>query len=266
VPEIARILVYPIKSLDGVVLSRATVLQSGGLQYDREFALVDPQGRFINGKRNAQVHSLRSFFDIATRTIAFPWKATDEPQTFWVDHERPAIEAWLSNYFGMEVRLVQSLVGFPDDTDASGPTIISTATLEVVASWFPGISADEMRLRLRSNIELKDVPPFWEDQLFAAAGSVVQFQLGDVRFEGMNPCQRCVVPTRNPLSGEAYAKFQKIFSQNRRETLPSWTELSRFNHFFRLAVNTRVPRPQGGKTLQIGDSVKILGVTENKPS
>ncbi len=260
--EIARIFVYPVKSLDGVVLSQSTVLESGALKYDREFALVDSQGRFINGKRSAQVHSLRSSFDITARTVSFQGKATD-PQTFYVDHERPAIEAWLSDYFGIEVQCVQSLVGFPDDTNASGPTIISTATLEVVASWFPGISVDEMRLRLRTNIELRGVPPFWEDQLFTEAGTVVQFQLGDVLFEGINPCQRCVVPTRNPLSGEAYGQFQKIFIQKRQETLPSWVPSSRFNHFFRLAVNTRVPKSESGKILQVGDSVRMLGVTKN---
>jgi len=265
VAEIARIFVYPIKSLDGIALTQATVLESGALKYDREFALVDPQGRFINGKRNAQVHSLRSSFDIATRTVSFQGKATDA-QTFCVDHERPSIEAWLSNYFGIEVRFIQSLAGFPDDTNASGPTIISTATLEAVASWFPGISVDEMRLRLRTNVELKGVPPFWEDQLFGEAGSVVQFQLGDVRFEGINPCQRCVVPTRNPLSGQAYPQFQKMFRQKRQETLPSWATLSRFNHFFRVAVNTRVPESEAGKVLQVGDSVRILGVAENKLS
>ena len=59
-PYLARILIYPIKSLDGVAVTQATVLKSGALQSDREFAIVDEHGRFVNGKRNAKVHGLRS--------------------------------------------------------------------------------------------------------------------------------------------------------------------------------------------------------------
>lgn len=263
-PELANISVYPIKSLDGHTLSKVRVLKSGALQGDREFAILDKQGRFINGKRNPKVHSLHSWFDAKTRTVSFQVCQTNRVQ-FYVDNV-PAIEGWLSNYFGFGVRFVQSMAGFPDDTDASGPTIISTATLEVVASWFPSVSIDEMRLRLRSNLEVGGVAPFWEDQLFAEPGYVVQFQVGDVLFEGTNPCQRCIVPARDSQSGEAYPQFQKIFTQNRQATLPSWAISPHFNHFFKLAVNTRIPESEGGKVLRVGDSVKIFGTAKKKPS
>ncbi len=77
-------------------------------------------------------------------------------------------------------------------------------------------------------------------------------------FQGVNPCQRCVVPTRNPFTTAAYPNFQKIFVAKRRESLPSWAA-SRFNHFFKLAVNTRVPASEASKTIQVGDAIKILG-------
>lgn len=151
-----------------------------------------------------------------------------------------------------------SQMGFPDDPIASGPTIISTATLETVASWFPGISTDQMRLRLRANIEIDNVPPFWEDRLFGNPQEVVRFQVGEVLFEGVNPCQRCVVPTRHPLTGKTYPKFQKIFSEKRQETLPDWANSSRFNHFYRLSINTKLPASEAGKVIKIGDDIKIL--------
>ncbi len=136
--------------------------------------------------------------------------------------------------------------------------------IEEIASWFPEMSVEEMRLRLRANLEIGGVPPFWEDQLFTEAGRYVQFQVGEVLFEGINPCQRCVVPTRNSITGEATANFQKIFVTRRRETLPPWTTSARFNHFYRLSVNMRVPESEAGKVLRHGDVLKVLGVSETK--
>lgn len=294
-PYLTSLFIYPIKSLDGISITQATILKGGALECnspgltlrdgrrpayscgeasygdgrrpafgDREFAIFDQQGRFINGKRNAKVHQLRSSFGVDARTVSLQAQGTDQKQVFQIDDERIELEAWLSDYFGFPVRVQQSLTGFPDDTNASGPTIISTSTLEEVASWFPGISVDELRLRLRANIEIGEVPPFWEDQLFTTEDSVVQFQVGDVQFEGVNPCQRCVVPSRDSLTGKAYPNFQKTFVVKRREELPSWATVSRFNHFFRLAVNTRVPESEVGKTLQVGDNVKILGIRKIK--
>ena len=266
-PYLAAISIYPIKSLDRIDVNQATLLESGALQHDREFALFDEQGRFINGKRNAKVHLLRSAFDAEFKLLSLQLQGTDQRATFHVDEERTALEAWLSNYFGFPVKFVQNTVtGFPDDTNALGPTVISTDTIEEIASWFPDVSVDEMRLRLRTNLEIGGVPAFWEDQLFAQAGQCVQFQVGEVLFEGINPCQRCVVPSRDSKIGEATANFQKIFVTRRRESLPPWTTPARFNHFYRVAVNTNVPESEAGKVLHKGDVVKIMSVSESKLS
>ena len=254
---IAGILIYPIKSLDGVGVNRARILASGALESDREFAIVDAQGRFVNGKRNAKVHLLRSFWNETAKTVTLQIEGTEAKQVFDLSQNRTELEATLSDYFGFSVQLARnSLTGFPDDTIASGPTIISTATLEEVASWFPGITVAEMRQRLRANIEIGGVPPFWEDQLFADEGEIVQFKIGEVLFEGINPCQRCIVPTRNSQTGASYPNFQKLFSQKREETLPAWVNLSRFNHFYRLSVNTKVPASEAGKIVHIGDEIE----------
>lgn len=258
-PYLAQIVVYPIKSLDGIAVTQATILASGALQQDREFAIFDAQGKLVNGKRYAKIHLLRTSFDLNAQTIALQIQGTDQTSVFHLYEERTELEAWLSDYFGKTVHLRQnSWQGFPDDTDASGPTVISTATLETVANWFPQMSLDQMRQRLRTNVEITDVSPFWEDQLFSETGEVVPFQIGTIRFEGVNPCQRCVVPTRNPLTGKAYPDFQKIFIAKRQETLPSWVASSRFNHFYRLSVNTRISASEAGKVLQVGDEVCLL--------
>lgn len=258
-PYLAKILLYPVKSLDGVEVEKATVLASGALKYDREYAIFDHAQKLVNGKRYAKIHLLRSQFTLFNRTISLQIPGDDSQQIFHLDEERPALEATLSNFFEFAVKLEQnSLTGFPDDLKSSGPTVISTATLTEVASWFPDVSADELRRRIRANIEIGGVPPFWEDQLFSAESEAVSFRVGDVHFFGVQPCKRCVVPTRNPDSGIGYQNFQKIFVEQRQATLPNWVAASRFVHFYSLSVNTRLPASEDGKILQVGDKIEII--------
>ncbi len=43
---LSEIWIYPIKSLGGIQVTEALV-QERGLQYDRRWMIVDPQGRFL---------------------------------------------------------------------------------------------------------------------------------------------------------------------------------------------------------------------------
>lgn len=260
-PYVASIHIYPVKSLDGIAVSQAAILNSGVLEGDRSFAICDEQGEFVNSKRNSGVHFIRFSFDIKTRIIGLKIQGTQEEFFFHIDRERRVIESWFSSYFGFPVKLFENLItGFPDDLSAPGPTIISTQTIAEVASWFPRVCVNEMRQRLRPNIEIGDVPPFWEDKLFAKADEVVRFKIGKVIFEGINPSQRCTVPTRNSWTTEVYPNFQKVFTAKRKETMPDEVKRLHFNHFYRLSINTRVPAQAGEKIVRIGDPVKIIGV------
>lgn len=257
-PYLSQIILYPIKSLDGIAVQQAMVLDSGALQGDREYAIVDYQGKFVNGKRTAAVHQLRAAFDLGNRLVSLSSAGSDAVEQFHLDNDRVSLETWLSEYFGFPVKLIHNAeIGFPDDTDSPGPTVISTETLQEVASWFPGLTVDSLRKRMRTTLEITDVEPFWEDQLYAQAGTFVPFHIGAVNFMGVNPCQRCIVPTRDQETGEVYPEFQKIFSAQRQQTLPDWVDTSRFNHFYRLAVNTRLPPLEVRKLLQIGDPVHL---------
>ncbi len=259
IPYLDKILLYPVKSLDGVEVETARVLASGALQYDREFALVDDSQKLVNGKRYAKIHLLRSQFSLSTRTITLQIPGKLSQQVFHLDQERQALEATLSDFFQFAVKLQQNVItGFPDDLNSSGPTVISTATLTEVASWFPGVSVEQIRRRIRANIEIGGVPPFWEDQLFSSQSETVSFRVGDVIFFGVQPCKRCVVPTRHPDSGAAYTNFQKIFVQQRQATLPNWVDASCFSHFYSLSVNTRLATSAVDEILKIGNAIEII--------
>ncbi|MDX2232051.1 MAG: MOSC N-terminal beta barrel domain-containing protein [Leptolyngbyaceae cyanobacterium bins.349] len=257
--SVFKLWIYPLKSFDPVEVDSVTLLNSGALWGDRTFALIDATKKFVNGKRHAQIHTLRSRFDLSTNVIELQVQGVDYSAVFHVERDRAALEAWITDYLGFSVQLIENTeMGFPDDTESPGATVVSTATLEAIASWYPDLTVDEIRRRFRANIELSGVPAFWEDQLFAEPSQAVHFQIGTVRFIGVNPCQRCVVVTRDSLTGVTNTEFQKTFVEKRRETLPNWVARSRFNHFFRLAVNTRVPASEAGKTICLGDMVKIL--------
>jgi uncharacterized protein YcbX len=255
-PRLARIVIFPVKSLDGVAVNEARVLPSGALEHDRQWALFDAQGKWINGKRTPQIHQLRSVVDPVGGKIALT--AGGKTGAFAIDADRPQVEQWLSDFFRLAVRVEENAAaGFPDDTAAPGPTVVSTATLAEVTNWFPGLALPETRRRFRANLEIEDVEPFWEDRLYAEEGEAVRFQIGDVLLEGTNPCQRCVVPTRNAETGGRYDEFVAIFEKQRYETLPYWATRSRFDHFYRLAVNTR---PVAGRvgTIRVGDEIRIV--------
>ena len=53
-------------------------------------------------------------------------------------------------------------------------------------------------------------------------------------------------------------EFQRVFAEKREEGLPPWATKSRFNHYYRLAVNTRIPASQAGKVLRLGDAVSAV--------
>jgi hypothetical protein len=285
--RVAELVAYPLKSNDGVALDRAEVGPAGALRGDRTYALVeagvDPHeasvgasGGYVNGKSEPAVHGLRASYELAAPTDATPTAVTlsrpARPETGAAADERrlalpdegDALAAWVGDYLGYAVDLVREPDGgLPDDRAAPGPTVVSRATLETVAGWFDAVAdATEMRRRLRPNVVVDDCPAFWEDRLFADHGEAVRFAAGETELLGVNPCQRCVVPSRHPDTGEAVEGFRETFVENRRATLPDWTESDRFDHHFRLMVNTVVPEGQWGETVAVGDRVTIEGTVD----
>jgi len=256
--RLAHIEVFPIKSLDGVSVSEARVLDSGCLQHDRGFAMFDRDGRVINGKRTPLVHQLQATFDHDVTKVTFTDRRDGLSQTFTLAEDRAAIECFLSEQFAIPVTLRNDPVrGFPDDTDAPGPTVISIETLREAGEWF-GLDVDNSRRRFRANLALEGGGPFWEDRLFGPPGEPVLFRIGDVLFFGTNPCARCVVPSRDPVSGEQRSGFAKIFAERRRSMLPDWADRDVFDHFYRLAVNTRLYSKSNEGLLRVGDPVEIV--------
>jgi uncharacterized protein len=281
-PRLAGIRLHPIKSLDPIEVREARIGPGGGLEHDRAWALYSVDGRWVNGKRTAAMHLIRAEYapDLSSVTLSVPGDRRRIPaRTFPFPSGTEDAAEWFSVYFEQQILVRHSAEGFPDDTIANGPTIVSTATLRKVCEWFPGLRLESARERFRTTLEIDGahsnmgaiggsaaalagsngaLPAFWEDLLYGEdERSVVRFRIGDVNFEGSNPCARCKVPPRDARTAEELIGFQKRFTDLRRETLPPWAHAARFDHFYRIAVNTRVAPTEVGKLLRVGDVLSL---------
>ena len=267
-PTLDRITLYPVKSLDGVEVAEARVLPSGGLENDRRWRLVDLDGRVVNAKRTAAFHPIRAEYDLPEKLISLS-RWADPPHTPAATFPLvPGPEGpceWLSDALGMKVLLEERHDGgFPDDRDASGPTLISTASLEEVARWF-SFDLAESRRRFRANLEIAGCDAFWEDTLASPAraerppslGELPpdlpgdpyadlpppeprEFSIGEARFLATNVCKRCVVPSRDSRSGAVTFHFREAFEARRGRGLRADVDTSAWNHLYRLGINTRL--------------------------
>lgn len=259
-PVLSRITIYPVKSLDGIDIQEAVISEGGCLMHDREYAISDEEGNFIIGKSNVLVHSLRSSVDFENETISFRPMNETGWRSFHLQKENPAIELYLSDYFGIKAKWYQNKTGrFMDIPDISGVTVLSTASLQEISTWYNNMDMEETRKRFRATIEIEGVPAFWEDHLFSKEGKGIEFKVGDVTMFGMSPRARCVVPTRNPETGEVIHAFPKSFARHRASTLPEWSTLNDYGHHYYLTVNCYIPATEIGKKIQTGNYVKIIG-------
>lgn len=277
-PELTRIRVYPIKALDGVEIESVPVRGEGWIDYDRQYAMFDADGDYVNGRQNQLVHKISSSIDLDTGAVELDIHDSDRHFECNLDgiDENPELDEWLSDFFGEPVTVEQAKKSnFTDSAggivpyriSATGPTIVSSETLEEVASWYDDLSTEDIRRRLRTNFEITGGGPFWEDRLFTDGEHAVEFKLGDVTHHGMMSKPRCVTPSRDPDTGELNENFSKTFIENRRESFPEWADADNLgihiefdtDHYYYLTVVTRIPGRESGKEISVGDDLTITG-------
>lgn len=254
-PRLARIRVFPIKSLDPLELDQAEISRAGHLAGDRDYALFDSGGRVLNAKRlGASIVSIRAEYSNGGRAVNL--RTSANCAEFDLYRDRAAVEAWFARSLGQTVSLrMDERGGFPDDELASGPTVLGSASINTVAGWF-GMPAEEVRRRFRANLEIEGLDPFEEDLLFGPPGIPRRFRIGDVEFLGTNPCMRCVVPTMDSVHGGASGPLTpKRFAALRERCRSSDSEIARYRGYYRLAVNTRLSPGQEGKLVRVGDEL-----------
>lgn len=257
-PHLARIHIYPIKSFDPLGLDRVRVVDRAGLTGDREFALFDNSGRILNTKRlGSSLLAVRARYRNAGRLVEL--RHGSDRLECDLDEGRAEIESFLAGALGRTVHVRQDArVGHFDDLEATGPTVVSSASIDTVAGWF-GLSAAEVRRRFRANLEIDGLGPFEEDLLYGEPGRPRRFRIGGVEFLGTNPCARCIVPSLDSKGGSDDGGLTAArFSEMRKRSISPGSRIESYGHYYRFCVNTRLAPGQGGKTIAVGDKIVRL--------
>lgn len=210
--------------MGGIQLAES-VVDVRGLQFDRRYMLVTPSGRFLSQRQSPQMaHFQLSFnFEKTGFLVRFQGDTLEIPLAL-IDGQCSTIEAqvWddfmrvlvadtaINDWFSARLQQPVLLVYLPDTSlrvskegeqemslaDGYPILVISEASLTQLNDRIAENSAVpetiEM-LRFRPNIVLKNLPPHAEDTLD-------NFHLGDVRFQVIKPCSRCVLTTINPIT------------------------------------------------------------------
>ncbi|NHN43074.1 MOSC domain-containing protein [Halorubellus sp. JP-L1] len=258
-PTVDALVTHPVKSLDPLLVDEVDLV-GGRLRHDREYALQDDDRELVKATGEPALHRVRSSYDPETRTLTARRndEAADAAVSFALDSERGDANAWFSDYLGYPVALVRDAGGgFMDREYAKGPSIVSTGTLEAIGEWFD-LDPANVRRRIRANVVV-DAEPFWEDRLWTGGDEVVAFRIGDVEFEGVGCCARCVVPSRDPDTGEAIEGFQRRFVERREATMPAWADADALEHYYQVMALSRVHESADGGTLAVGDEVEVFG-------
>ncbi len=255
---LTKLRIYPIKSLDPVELNSVKIGEHC-LLGDRKYAILNKEGEFINGKRTGRVNQLETKFDLELNQVSFNTRGNNDKRSFDLSHETEKAEAFLTEFFNLKVFLVKNESGrLMDIPDESAVTVVAYETLKVLSDKLKD-PLDTFRLRFRSNIEISNVPPYWEEQLVNYDNlDGIRFRIGEVEMRGMSLRARCNVPPRNPFTGETDKSFIKKMILSREDSIPPWSQLKRLNNLYHLTVNTFIPDSEFGKQLNLGDTVELI--------
>jgi uncharacterized protein len=230
-PAISQLLVYPIKSCAGIAFDTVRLLPYG-LEYDRNWMLVDPAGKFITQRTHPRLALVK--VEIGASELIMRAPGMDElhtpldaadlrgaeviQATVWRDRvaalDTGADTArWFSAFLGTPVRLVrfdpsaQRLASRQWTGDLDVPTrfadgypllVIGQASLDDLNERLTrkGASAIPMN-RFRPNIVVTGLEAYEEDYVDTFRG-----ESGDaIELRVVKPCSRCPMPTIDQATG-----------------------------------------------------------------
>ena len=219
---VQNLYLYPIKSLGGISVQEAEV-EERGFKYDRRWMLVDQSGEFLTQRQHTQLALLQVALgdsELAvfskvdpSRKISFDLEMNSGKEmqvSVWGDvvtalQVAPEVSAWFSDFLGMNVDLVrmpesshrkldpryavqEESVSFADGMPY---VIIGQASLDELN----GRLADPVGMdRFRPNLVFSGGEAYAEDQF-------KQLQIGEVEFQVVKPCARCVMITVDQEKG-----------------------------------------------------------------
>ncbi|MGE3725080.1 MAG: MOSC domain-containing protein [Candidatus Sericytochromatia bacterium] len=218
---LSGITIYPIKSLQGISLSQSA-LDGRGLQHDRRMMLVDTQGRFLSQRELPQMAQLRVerqaetllIWDAQGTCLTVPLRPAagpERPVQVWnsispAQAVSPEADRWFSERLGRPCQLVYQP---PTALRATNPAFAPGFAVSF-ADGYPFLFSSESSLAdlaavTAPNLEMRAFRPnlVFSGALPWAEKDWKGVQLGEIHFELVKPCTRCVIVTQDPLTGQS---------------------------------------------------------------
>lgn len=257
--QLAEIRVHPIKSLRGVAVPAARV-RPAGLEHDRRFMLVDDAGRFVSQREEPRLARLgmelvdggyRVTSDAAALVVPVSHEGPRVRVQVWSAEVEAAVYEPGGAFFSRAIGRPLRLVYLPDDVvrdagsharpgdrvsfaDAYPYLVIGQASLDLLNAKQPGPPLP--MTRFRPNFVVTGSEPHAED-------GWARVRIGEVWFRGAGRCDRCVMTTLDPLTGEKGPEPLRTLASYRREDGKVW--------FGQNLV------PEGDGVVRVGDAVLV---------
>ena len=224
--HVSALNVYPVKSCAGTSLATAE-LDDRGIRHDREFMLVDDQRRFVTQREQPRLALVKPVRTATKLTLEAPGMSPlelepgDSRERYKVSIWRDCVMAadqgdlaaeWFSTYLGTSLRLVR----LPDDVVRPVDPTYATRKEDQVnfADGYPILLISEESLqdlngrlpeplpmnRFRPNVVVKGAElPYAEDEWS-------EIRIGNLTFQVVKACARCVTTTTNQATAERGAE------------------------------------------------------------
>lgn len=219
---LSEINIYPIKSLAGISLQSSEV-EERGLKHDRRWVLVDDSNTFFTQRdfpqmalikvevENDRLNLFHKTKNVEHLFVPFEFEhLKSDKVVIWNDtvigdFYNNQIDDWFSDLIGIKCHLVK----MPESTKRVVDKTYAENKIVSFADAFPFMiigqsSLDDLNSRMetplpmnrfRTNFVFTDGKPFEEDNW-------KKFRIGDLQFEAVKPCARCVITTTNQDTAE----------------------------------------------------------------
>ena len=268
---LSRLFIHPVKSMRGIGLSHA-LADISGMAFDRIFMVTEPDGTFITARQYPQMVRFTASPlhdglhltapDGSSARVSFAeFSASAAPTEVWGNHftaliAPEEINKWLSVFFSRDVQLrwvgpqPTRRVKRHDDVPLS------------FADGFPYLLTNEASLRdlqqrcpasvkmeqFRPNLVVTGVPAWAED-------GWKTIRIGEVIFDVVKPCSRCVFTTVSPERGQKHPSGEPLATLQKFRTAQDNGDVDFGQNL--IARNSGVVRA--------GDDIEILATRPAKP-
>ncbi|MFQ0973884.1 YcbX family protein [Gilliamella sp. CG35] len=223
---VSQLFIYPIKSLAGIPLNTSNVVE-GGFKYDRVLMISEPDGTFITARQFPELLKLKTAIvnnSIVVSTsnnesIAIQFDEfieTNEPTEVWGNHFTSHIAPIRLNQFFSHI-LQKNVQLRWIGTNLTRRTKRYPQTPVSFADGYPYLLLNEASFnylqqrclekldiqQFRSNIIIQGALPFAED-------GWKTIKIGDVIFDIVKPCSRCVLTTFNINTAKPLANNEPL--------------------------------------------------------